>query len=295
MRFIAALLGATLGGMSAVESYLHVPPPPLSAHVACMWYRRGAIPGRKREYSMPTGNVDLVINLRADRIRVFESACDEMGIVCRGAIVHGAQTRSFVLDDLKEVHFVGVHFKPGGAGLLGLPANELTNLHVGLEDLWGAQARSLRERLLACVTPQECFTLLERELLMRLCSRVLVHPVISSVLRGKEVERVAELQRESGYRERRFTSLFAQAVGLTPKKYLRVRRLASVLRQLAGARASLAEVAFANGYSDQAHLAHDFSDLTGVTPSTYKPMARSELHMEVPAATRCRSEFIPTK
>lgn len=246
-----------------------------------MWYRRGAIPGRKREYSMPTGGVDLVINLRADRIRVFESACDEKGIVNRGAIVHGAQSRSFVLDDLKAVHFVGVHFKPGGAGLLGLPASELTNQHVGLEDLWGGEARSLRERLLACVTPQECFALLERELLARLSSRVLVHPVISSVLRGKEVERVAELQRESGYSERRFTSLFSQAVGLTPKKYLRVKRLAKVLRELAGGRMSLAEVAAGNGYFDQAHLVHDFRELTGVTPSVYKPAQRSELHMDV--------------
>lgn len=229
---------------------------------------------------MPTGSVDLVINLRADRIRVFESTSDRTGIVSRGAIVHGAQARSFVLDDLKAVHFVGVHFKPGGAGLLGLPASELTDQHVSLDALWGNRAHTLREQLLTCARPQECFSLLERELLARLSSRVLVHPVISSVLRGKEVERVAELQRESGYSERRFTNLFAQAVGLTPKKYLRIKRLAKVLRQLATARASLAEIAIDNGYSDQSHLVHDFSDLTGVTPSAYKPMARSELHME---------------
>lgn len=271
--------------MLAVESHLYSPPPPLSAYVTCMWYRRGAIPGRKREYSMPTGNADLVINLCADRIRVFESASDQTGILSRGAIVHGAQTRSFVLDDLKIVHFVGVHFKPGGGCLLGLPASELTDQHVGLDDLWGTRAYALREQLLACATPQECFSLLERELLARLSARVLVHPVVSSALRacarGSEVSRVAELQRQSGYSERRFQSLFSEAVGLTPKKYLRIKRLAKVLRQLATARASLAEIAIDSGYSDQSHLVHDFSDLTRVTPSAYKPMTRSELHMEV--------------
>ncbi len=234
---------------------------------------------------MPTGSVDLVINLRADRIRVFESMRDEAGSFCRGAIVHGAQGSSFVLDDLQEVHFVGAHFKPGGACLLGLPSNELTDRHIGLDDLWGIRAHELRERLLACADSQECFSLLERELLACLSSRVFVHPVINSTLRacarGNEAIRVAELQRESGYSERRFTRLFAHAVGLTPKKYLRIRRLANVLRQLAGARTSIAEVAFANGYSDQAHLVHDFVDLTGVAPSAYKPMARSELHMSV--------------
>src|SRR5690606_17269162 len=140
------------------------------------------------------------------------------GIASRGTIVHGAQTRAFVLDDLQTVHFVGVHFKPGGAGLLGVPANELTDEHVGLDDLWGSRALTLREQLLACRTPEDCFAVLERELLTRLSARVLVHPVISSVLRGKGAARVADLQRDSGYSERRFTSLFAQAVGLTPKK-----------------------------------------------------------------------------
>lgn len=280
-RFNDGPARATLARMPSVESHRYTPPPPLSTYVECMWSRRGVIPRRKREYSMPTGSIDLVINLRADRIRVFESASDRIGIASRGAIVHGAQTRSFVLDDLQTVHFVGVHFKPGGAALLGLPASELTDQHVGLDDLWGDRALTLREQLLACRTPEDCFAVLERELLTRLSARVLVHPVISSVLRGKGAARVADLQRDSGYSERRFTSLFAQAVGLTPKKYLRIKRLAKVLREISHGHTSLAEVAASNGYADQAHLVHDFRELTGMTPSAYKPSTRSELHMEI--------------
>lgn len=269
--------------MSAVESHLYRPPSPLSAYVECMWYRRGSIPGRRRELSMPTGKVDLVINLRADRIRVFESPGGEEGIVCRGAIVHGAQSSAFVLDDLRHVHFVGVHFKPGGAVLLGLPSSEIADRHVSLEDLWGARAAELRERLMECATASECFAVLERELIQRLSSRVLVHPVVSSVLRRalSEPRSVADLQRESGYSERQFTRVFAHTVGLTPKKYLRVLRLEKVLRQLASSRSTLAEVAAEHGYFDQAHFFRDFRSLTGVAPSQYKPMARSPWHMEL--------------
>lgn len=239
---------------------------------------------------MPTGNVDLVINLLADRIRVYESPTDSAGIVCGGSIVHGAQSRAFVLDDLQQVYFVGVHFKPGGAMLLGVPANELTDGHVSLEDLWGVRARELRQRLLDCATPHECFSLLERELLARLSSRVLVHPAISFALRSQSFAepsvRVAKLRRESGYSERRFTHLFAQAVGLTPKKYLRVKRLAGILRELARRDEPLAHVAAAYGYFDQAHFVRDFRELTGVTPSAYRPMERSELHMEAVLGSR---------
>jgi AraC-like DNA-binding protein len=272
--------------MSALESLIHVPQPPLSTYVACMWYRRGSIPDRRRELSMPTGSVDLVINLGADRIRVFDASHDRTGIVCRGAIVHGAQSRSFVLDDLQHVHFVGVHFRPGGGSLLGVPADEIADRHLSLDDLWPDGATQLRERLLECSTANECFAVLERALLQRLSSRFLVHPVVSFALRSsireREVHRVASLQRASGYSERRFTALFSQAVGLTPKKFLRVKRLGSVLARLASGKASLAQVAAESGYFDESHLTRDFRDLTGVAPSAYQPMQRSELHMEIP-------------
>src|SRR5262245_24134540 len=45
---------------------------------------------------------------------------------------------------------VVVQFRPGGAGpVLGVRASDLTDRVVFLEDVWGAEATSLRERLLA--------------------------------------------------------------------------------------------------------------------------------------------------
>jgi AraC-like DNA-binding protein len=190
-----------------------------------------------------------------------------------------------VINNLKRVHFVGIHFKPGGSGLLGVPATEILNRHLSLHDLWGESVGSLRERLMECDSPQQLFRVLEQVLLRRMHEKQMVKPVVSFALRALNrpdtFHRIAELQRRSGYSDRRFNDLFKEAVGLPPKKFARVIRLGATLQLLANGRETLADVAAANGYFDHAHLTNEFQALVGVPHSEYQPSVRSVLHMEV--------------
>jgi AraC-like DNA-binding protein len=45
-----------------------------------------------------------------------------------------------------------------------------------------------------------------------------------------------------------------------------------------------ADFAAEHGYTDQAHLIHDFRELTGITPAAYRPRSPGE-HNHVPVAT----------
>jgi AraC-like DNA-binding protein len=268
-------------------SLRHPPPPALAPYIDCFWYSRGREPGRQRQRALPTGRVDLVFNLQDDRIRMFRDTNDSTGLTVRGAIVHGAQSRYFVLDARKDVHVIGAHFRPGGgAALLGLPASELTDRHVGLEDIWGEHAMRVREQLLEAGEPHAMFAILEREFLGRVRLPTLVHPAISFALRRLDSQpattRVSALPEATGYSERRFITLFSEAVGLSPKLYSRVQRLGRVVEQLAAGDRSLIDVALANGYYDQSHLNREFREFAGVTPGGYRPMPdRSVMHMEV--------------
>jgi AraC-like DNA-binding protein len=267
-----------------IESHTYSPGPPLSRYVESLWFRRGFASDRKREYSLPTGCVDLVFNLHEERIRFFVDPLDSAGTTVNGAIVHGAQSRSFILDARKHIHVVGVHFRPGGGGLLGLPGAAIANEHIALQDIWGARAQELREQLLACKSPSATFAVLEQALLHGLPSIPRVHPVVSvatrSLTHSDRISRVAAVQQASGYSERRFTDLFTQAVGLSPKTFARLQRMSAVAHHLASSLDCLAQVAAANGYFDQAHLARDFRELVGMPPSRYKP-SRHPLHMEL--------------
>jgi AraC-like DNA-binding protein len=264
------------------------PAPPLSSFIDQFWYVRGYEPDRKRQSALPTGSVDLTFNLASDELRVFASASDRVGMSFDGAVVHGAQSRYFVLDARCDVHVIGVHFLPGGgAALLGVSAQELTDRHMAFSDIWGARAPTLREQLLEAPTPAAKFALLEREFAARLRPQPLVHPAISFALRGMRTAptelRIARIQAATGYSARRFTTLFTDAVGLTPKLYSRINRLRGVVERVAqGGEVAWAELASEYGYYDQAHLTRDFREFSGVTPGAYQPLSpATALHMEL--------------
>jgi AraC-like DNA-binding protein len=81
---------------------------------------------------------------------------------------------------------------------------------------------------------------------------------------------VKEVSERIGLSQRRFIQLFREEVGLTPKLFCRVRRFQEVIRLLgSGRRPGWAEVALRCGYSDQAHLVHDFREFSGTTPTSY--------------------------
>lgn len=264
------------------------PAAPLSAFIDQFWYACGYAPDRKRQSALPTGSVDLTFNLASNELRVFANAADRIGMSFEGAVVHGPQSRYFVLDARSDVHVIGVHFVPGGgAALLGVAAQELADRHIALTDLWGTRAHTLRAELLEAPTPAAKFALLEQEFRARLRPQPLVHPAISFALRGMRTAptdvRIAEIQTSTGYSSRRFTTLFTDAVGLTPKLYSRINRLRSVVERVArGGEVAWADLASEYGYYDQSHLTRDFREFSGVTPGEYRPVAPgTALHMEL--------------
>jgi AraC family transcriptional regulator len=62
---------------------------------------------------------------------------------------------------------------------------------------------------------------------------------------------------------------FRQSLSMTPHRYIMERRLAHARRSLS-AKASIATVAFACGFTDQAHLTRIMQQTIGVTPSRYR-------------------------
>src|SRR5688572_31146301 len=127
----------------------HTPAPPLDAFVENLWLLEDA-PAHAEERIIPSGTIELVVNLRHDEIRVCTAASgDESrpGPTRRsGAVVSGAYGRYFATDTVQHESIMGVHFRPGGAWpFLGVPAGDLADAHVDLETLWGRAARELRE------------------------------------------------------------------------------------------------------------------------------------------------------
>jgi AraC-like DNA-binding protein len=84
------------------------------------------------------------------------------------------------------------------------------------------------------------------------------------------VASVREVARAVGWSERRFSQVFREQVGLTPKVWCRVQRFQRVVRQLhAGVEIPWPELALECGFYDQSHFANEFRAFSGIDATTY--------------------------
>jgi len=237
------------------------PGPPLSEFIELFWLFEKATPSHQSERVLPTGTVELVINLGDMTAGGFD------------AVVCGPHSRFFVLDTSEPASVIGVHFKPSGAfPFFALPLGELRNCHVPLGFLWGGRAREVRERLLAADGPEARLLLLEHLLLPLLRRFEFRHAAVSHALAAfrRGPRRIADVVDETGLSPRHFIRLFNDEVGLTPKSFCRIRRFQRTVALLHRRQiVDWAEMALACGYCDQSHMIHDFRDFAGLSPATY--------------------------
>ena len=251
------------------------PAPPLSDFVDLLWLYDGYTQPHAMERLLPDGSMELVVDLRQDRTRIYDKDGNGTYETVFGSVVVGAQSEYFVLDTACQTSVIGAHFKPGGAfPFFRLPMDELRDQHVSLEALWGRFAADLRERLLESDTPEEQLLVLEQALVSRIVKPLERRPAVEFALR--EFKRlplgrsISQITGEVGLSPKRFIHVFREEVGLTPKVFCRVRRFQGVLR-LIDRQPSVdwADVALSCGYFDQAHFIHDFRAFSGINPSSY--------------------------
>jgi AraC-like DNA-binding protein len=164
---------------------------------------------------------------------------------------------------------VGVRIATGWAGAaLGLPATELTGLRVAAEDLWGAPARALADRVASAPDARSRHEVLVGALAGRLRTAPADRAVLAAVaeVRDRGAVRVGDLARAAGIGERHLRRGFAAAVGYGPRTLTREARLQRFLAMTADG-GPLARLAAAAGYADGPHLARETAALAGRTPA----------------------------
>lgn len=238
--------------------------------VGSIWLHQGVAPASGVDLRLPTGTVELVVDLDQDRVLPSDARADP------GAVVAGPFRRPYRLDAAQQSHVLGVVFRPGAARpLLGVPAYELADRHVALEDLWGRAAGELRERVLAAGDAHARLGQVEAVLRARLAvSAEVSHPLAAAaagvLARMPAGEGVAQLGERLGWSARRLQQVFRADVGLTPKAYQRLQRFRGALVGIDVAeRVGWSAFALEHGYADQSHFIREFRAHAGLSPSEY--------------------------
>jgi len=88
-------------------------PAPLSDFISDFWLYDDYAPPHFKERILPSGTIELVINLRDDELRIHDRVGPRLCERFSGAVVSGTYGGFFVIDTAQETSLMGVHFKPG--------------------------------------------------------------------------------------------------------------------------------------------------------------------------------------
>jgi AraC-like DNA-binding protein len=220
--------------------YREIPPsnPVLAPYIRCFWTLSASFQ-LDPQIIVPDGCPELIFHFGDPYLRL-----DESGNANRQtqAFVYGQIERAIVIQPSGACSdVVGVRFHPAGlAAFTRVPQHELTGRMVDCRDLWGALP----------------------EFRHQAAHRI---PAIEQFLAQRLRQPILTWRQDLSSRQNR--RRFLDAVGLTPKRFERVRRLQRAMNRLGSS--NLADVAAEAGYFDQAHFTRDFREFTGQTPSQF--------------------------
>ena len=251
----------------------HTPVAPLNSCVRTLWYTYAPLVPCRRERILPSGCVQVILNLARDFL--LDCPEGEPSRPMAPSLVVGARSVYEIIDSSDMAELIGVVFHPGGfSPFVSDSADVVSNRNVALEAIWGTAARSLRDRLREVPTPLGKLCSLERFLLDTFAGRFSRNKLVSFALdcfeRAPAFTTVREMARQTGWSERRFSQVFREEVGLSPKVWCRIQRFQRALRQLhAGVDVPWAELAVDCGFYDQSHFANEFRAFSGIDATSY--------------------------
>ena len=249
-----------------------VPRSPLDGLIDDLYYLEGASP-YSRLMLPPMPSAFLIVNLGAP-FRIRAGTDIETSEYVDGCVVT-TPTRALEFGYPPRTRSVGVHFKPWGpAPFLPMPAAELCDRPVTMEQVWGRPAiAELRDRLATVDEPHAMLTLLEEELIRRLRRTTglgLVRHTSGVIAAAGGATAIGDLTAATGVSGTHLAQRFKELIGVTPKRLARTHRFAATVLAIDPAEpVNWGDVAGAAGYFDQAHFGHEFRAFTGLTPTRY--------------------------
>jgi len=229
------------------------PSPPLHALLSCRWQR------------------DLPEDDPADSTLILPDGCVDVLWRDGKLVVAGIDSTARRSPVPAGTSIVGIRLRPGVAGaVFGIPASELLDAQVPLEELLGPRVSELPDRLAAAQGREAEYLLLEGMVAAAVADHVPDPLVLAATRRlGFPGARIDLLAEALGISERQLRRRFHQSVGYGPKtldRVLRFRRLVLKAHAVADGEVDLARLAADLGYADQAHMTRDSVRLTGMPP-----------------------------
>jgi len=258
------------------ERAIRTPCEPLRRHVRSIEGYDERAPGPRRRREFPEPWIVVIIEF-GPPLLVTLGGDARTSVRSPGGFVAGLGDRFAVTEHEGRQRGIQVDLTPTSARrLFGIPMSEITGQIVALRDLLPAGSLGLSERLSAARNWATRLDLVEEFLAEQVLGVSLdTRRVDLGVARieacGGRIN-VGSLARELECSHKHLIALFRDQVGIPPKllaRLVRFERLRSAAR--VHSEIGWTELALRHGYCDQAHLAREVKQLTGLTPTEALP------------------------
>lgn len=254
---------------------LHIPRYPLNQFIAHFYYFTGFNPEHTIDRFLPDGEVQIIFDLTDYPKYIYDNFTLKEIQSCQNVWFSGFRTEPITIPSGRESEMLIVQFRKGRTmPFLCEPMHHLTNYVVDAELVLKADILNIRYALLEAATPAKKFKLLEDHLLKCYLSKLNENPfvdfAIAKIMASPDQMSIKTIAQKSGYSQKHLIKMFREAVGVTPKAFLKVIRFQKTIHQIeSNIHVNWAAIADDCGFFDQSHFIADFKLYSGFTPTEY--------------------------
>ncbi len=245
--------------------------PILREYIHSFWILRSEIKEEYCPYLLPPDPFfDCILSFKSDTNAIKSNGNSDS---ISGSFICGIRTKPISVKPNGDIEYLAIRFYPHGLRpFLNFHCKELTNLVVELESVKGMLAETLKPIWDYRVSDIERIKIIEESLLLLLIKRNYhfskeIYNGIRIIRKTEGQISVSELCDRLGTSSRSLHREFERFVGVSPKTFARIVRFGKMLNSMRNYNEdSLAGLAFDCGYFDQAHMIHECTEFSGLTP-----------------------------
>jgi len=274
--------------MTQPQLALHQPCPALQPYIECYWMlSTSATPDTQR---MPAdGRVEMMFSFGDGSQRTTPDGGD-LCTVKTSSFILGARGRGYVVDHFGVPYYVAVRFKPGGlSAFIDDPLKALSDIYVGLDNLWERQTvADLEDQLMTATSSEQQAHTLDETLLAHLkppdhLERLLY--AVNQLAQSDSDTTMPTLANDVNLSLKHFERLFARHIGFRPSLFARIVRFQQAMYTALQTNdtLTLSQLALEMGYYDQAHFSKDFKRFSGLSPRDFFAHSHEFVQVTTPA------------
>ena len=255
----------------------YIPRFPLDQFIQALIYFEGIQHAHSVDRLLPNGETEILIDFHDTPQYIYDNNTLKEIQACNHVWAAGVRTEPITIPAGSMASMMVVSFKKGMSyPFYPFPVNEVADHVLDSDLIWGDEFALVREQMLETTDIDRRFKLMEKFLLDKFASGLVVDACVSFAVgemsRNPDRLNIARMNAKIGYSQKHFISMFKRRVGLTPKAYLKIMRFQkaiNTIESIPGSSIDWAAISYDCGFYDQSHFINDFRVFSGFTPEEY--------------------------